>query len=42
MAYRQALQHLKPGDWLTLLLGGALEIIWLTGMKHNSVDHSQK
>ena len=29
MIYRQSLQHLKPGDWLTLLLGGAF-IVTLT------------
>jgi hypothetical protein len=26
MIYKQALQHLKPGDWLTLLLGGAFVV----------------
>jgi len=25
--YREALQHLKPGDWLTLLLGGIFVVL---------------
>lgn len=27
MVYRQALQHLKPGDWLTLLLGSTFVVM---------------
>jgi hypothetical protein len=25
--YKEALQHLKPGDWLTLLLGGTFVVV---------------
>jgi hypothetical protein len=26
MIYKQAMQHIKPGDWLTLLLGGTFVV----------------
>lgn len=40
MVYRQALQHLKPGDWLTLLLGSTFVVV-LT-LKLWSGDHADK